>query len=213
MIRKNIYINIIKLSICTWNLKHLFINGWDKFLKNLTNSRLKSTRVLWNIVYVAPCTLHNTSPAAFFRMVAYTWRLMRRLCGPNLWLLSLREESVPNIGQFNFITCQVRVFYPGVSIEHLERQTNRTQTESNGCFNWMIPDLYLGNACFSKHPFKTGCLGYQVHYSNSFSLFSFVYLWLKRFGHFQPPHGHFVEGQAARRQLFRGGLRYAVLRA
>ena len=32
----------------------------------------------------------------------------------------------------------------------------------NGCFNWMIPDLYLGNGCFTKHPFKTGCLGYQV---------------------------------------------------
>ena len=30
------------------------------------------------------------------------------------------------------------------------------------CFNWMIPDLYLGNGCFIKHPFKTGCLGYQV---------------------------------------------------
>ena len=33
----------------------------------------------------------------------------------------------------------------------------------NGCFNWMIPDLYLGNGCFTKHPFKTGCFGYQVH--------------------------------------------------
>ena len=76
----------------------------------------------------------------------------------------------------------------------------------------MIPDLYLGNGCFTKHPFKTGCFGAQ-DYSNSFSLFLIVYLWLKRFGHFQPLHGHFVEGQAARSQLFRGGLRYAVLRA
>ena len=25
----------------------------------------------------------------------------------------------------------------------------------------MIPNLYLGNACFTKHPFKVGCLGYQ----------------------------------------------------
>ena len=32
----------------------------------------------------------------------------------------------------------------------------------NGCFNWMIPNLYIGNGCFTKHPFKTGCLGYQV---------------------------------------------------
>ena len=28
----------------------------------------------------------------------------------------------------------------------------------NGCFNWMIPNLYI-----AKHPFKTGCLGYQAH--------------------------------------------------
>ena len=32
----------------------------------------------------------------------------------------------------------------------------------NGCFNWMIPNLYIGNGCFTKHPFKTDCLGYQV---------------------------------------------------
>ena len=32
----------------------------------------------------------------------------------------------------------------------------------NGCFNWMIPNLYIGNGCFTKHPFKTGCLGYQA---------------------------------------------------
>ena len=32
----------------------------------------------------------------------------------------------------------------------------------NGCFNWMIPNLYIKNGCFTKHPFKTGCLGFQV---------------------------------------------------
>ena len=32
----------------------------------------------------------------------------------------------------------------------------------NGCFNWMIPNLYIGNGCFTKHPFLTGCLGHQV---------------------------------------------------
>ena len=26
----------------------------------------------------------------------------------------------------------------------------------------MIPNLYLGNGCFTKHPFKSGCLGFQV---------------------------------------------------
>ena len=32
----------------------------------------------------------------------------------------------------------------------------------NGCFNWMIPNHYIRNGCFTKHPFKSGCSGYQV---------------------------------------------------
>ncbi len=32
----------------------------------------------------------------------------------------------------------------------------------NGCFNWMIPNLYIGNGCSTKKTCKTGCLGYQV---------------------------------------------------
>ena len=39
---------------------------------------------------------------------------------------------------------------------------NRKQPFINGCFNWMIPNLYIGNGCFTKHLFKTGCLGFQV---------------------------------------------------
>ena len=29
------------------------------------------------------------------------------------------------------------------------------------CFNWMISNLYIGNGCFTKHPFLTGALGFQ----------------------------------------------------
>jgi len=32
----------------------------------------------------------------------------------------------------------------------------------NGCFNWMIPNLYIENGCFTKYPFINGCLGFQV---------------------------------------------------
>ena len=32
----------------------------------------------------------------------------------------------------------------------------------NGCFNWMIPNHYIKNGCFTKHPLEIGCLGYQV---------------------------------------------------
>ena len=33
----------------------------------------------------------------------------------------------------------------------------------SGCFNWMIPILYIGNGCFTKHPIKNGCLEYQAY--------------------------------------------------
>ena len=39
----------------------------------------------------------------------------------------------------------------------------------NGCFNWMIPNLYIENGCFTKHPFINGCLGFQVWFSCRFS--------------------------------------------
>ena len=32
----------------------------------------------------------------------------------------------------------------------------------NGCFSWMIPNLYSRNGCFTKHPLKHGCLGFQA---------------------------------------------------
>ena len=37
---------------------------------------------------------------------------------------------------------------------------NPKQPFINGCFNWMIPNLYIGNGCFTKHPFINGCLGF-----------------------------------------------------
>ena len=40
---------------------------------------------------------------------------------------------------------------------------NPKQPFINGCFNWMIPNLYIGNGCFTKHPFFDGCLGFQVY--------------------------------------------------
>ena len=34
----------------------------------------------------------------------------------------------------------------------------------NGCFNWMIPNHYMKNWCFTKHPFKTRLFGFQVFF-------------------------------------------------
>ena len=37
---------------------------------------------------------------------------------------------------------------------------NPKQQFINGCFNWMIPNFYIGNGCFTKHSFINGCLGF-----------------------------------------------------
>ena len=36
----------------------------------------------------------------------------------------------------------------------------------HGCFNWIIPNHYMGNGCFTKHPWHEqvhGCLGFLRH--------------------------------------------------
>lgn len=33
----------------------------------------------------------------------------------------------------------------------------------DSCFNWMTRNRYIGIVCFTKNPFLTGCLGFQVH--------------------------------------------------
>ena len=47
---------------------------------------------------------------------------------------------------------------------HLSSAWNPKQPFINGCFNWMIhsKSLYIENGCFTKHPLKNGCLGYQA---------------------------------------------------
>ena len=45
----------------------------------------------------------------------------------------------------------------------------------NGCFNWRIPNLYIGNGCFIKHPFINGCLGFQVGNICGFKFDSWIF--------------------------------------
>ncbi len=41
--------------------------------------------------------------------------------------------------------------------------SNEKQILGNGCFNWMIPNLYIGNGFVSPNiHFSNGCLGFQV---------------------------------------------------
>ena len=45
-----------------------------------------------------------------------------------------------------------------ITYNYLELQT----TVFLWLFHWMIPNQYIKNGCFTKHPLKNGCLGYQV---------------------------------------------------
>ena len=40
--------------------------------------------------------------------------------------------------------------------------TPNNQVFFNGCFNWMLPNHCIKNGCFTRHPLKDCCLGYQV---------------------------------------------------
>ena len=47
----------------------------------------------------------------------------------------------------------------------------------NGCFNWMIPNLYIGNGCCAQHLFINGCLGFQADICTCINL----QLWKRNF--------------------------------
>ena len=65
--------------------------------------------------------------------------------------------------QFDLRTCfKWFGFQPPTRPSMFFRSWNPKQPFINGCFNWMIPNLYIGNGCFTKHPFINGCLGFQV---------------------------------------------------
>ena len=55
----------------------------------------------------------------------------------------------------------------GKELQQKKMETfNETSAPKNGCFNGMIPDHHMENGCFTKHPLKMGCLGYQVYISD-----------------------------------------------
>ena len=56
---------------------------------------------------------------------------------------------------------------------------NPKQPFINGCFNWMIPNLYIENGCFTKHPFINGCLGFQVSNISHSVHVLYIYTYMK----------------------------------
>ncbi len=78
-------------------------------------------------------------------------------CGPTCCIRSVKNFSVS--GQ---VEGRVDLaMSPMGTLNHLNTW-NSKQPVFYGCFNWMIQHLYMGNGCLTKHPLKTGCLGFQV---------------------------------------------------
>ena len=74
---------------------------------------------------------------------------------------AITEEFTPQAcfwGESEFIRSCENQQQLGQWKKHLELQT----TSFYGCFNWMIPKHYIKNGCFTKHPLKNSCLGYQA---------------------------------------------------
>ena len=57
----------------------------------------------------------------------------------------------------------VRLVTFGEAMNRFPKNSNDFQEPDqsliNGCFSWIIPNLYVGSGCLKKHPFQTGCLG------------------------------------------------------
>ena len=84
----------------------------------------------------------------------------------------------PSVGQFQYV---VGTFKWSI-LAHLcfwnSQSTytwNPKQPFINGCFSWMIPNLYLENGCFTKHPFVNGCLGLQAVIYSVYKLYIIIY--------------------------------------
>ena len=60
-------------------------------------------------------------------------------------------------GEVLLVSGRVKLGHPQldtlITFGKLIRAWNPKQPFINGCFNWMIPNLYIGNGCFTKHPF------------------------------------------------------------
>ena len=78
-----------------------------------------------------------------------------------------RRKKPSRVGKFHQIFQNIKWSNESTGEQKIIRSTwNLKHLFITGCFNWMIPNLYIGNGCFTKHPFKTGCLGYQEWVNN-----------------------------------------------
>ena len=74
----------------------------------------------------------------------------------------------------NTIKCQVLNLFGHVWSMYFNTTWNPKHPFNSGCFNWMIPILYIGNGCFTKHPIKNGCLEYQEDNKRIYFVYAYM---------------------------------------
>ena len=62
----------------------------------------------------------------------------------------------------NFGSCKVYEMQI-ITLYEVIQTWNSKQPVLCCCFSWMIPNLYIGNCCLTKHPFKHGCSEFQLY--------------------------------------------------
>ena len=120
---------------------------------------MKKAQILhtWKIQVYKPCYWVDDHPHSMETMGVCFFR-------PQIPL-----EAIPHLLR----TCHgCYTFSPGKSLSRFVHKKlgrmNKNYLEPqgqpfiNGCFNGMIPNLYIENGCFTKHPFINGCLGFLV---------------------------------------------------
>ena len=93
----------------------------------------------------------RTHPHATFGKLGKPGTKVRWMPSDNSWLRYTRC-----IGRWR------RYIMKSDMLKIIDYSWNPKQPFINGCFNWMILNLYIGNGCFTKHPFINGWLGFQA---------------------------------------------------
>ena len=80
-----------------------------------------------------------------------------------VWLGIWRWNNSPD----KMVNSVMKGFPPQLSLRlslhaHVWYTWNPKEPFINGCFNWVILNHYIKNCCFTKHPFKNGCLEFEV---------------------------------------------------
>ena len=150
----------IDLRLWVWTIaailcrpSHLPIASWSSWDAMLTSKILRSSgKTTWSSVF------GFRSATKMVGFVSYRNCSLPRENGPKKGWEILAPPWIHFFGWRDVRRC----------CEHGWNKTKKTtawnpkQPFINGCFNWMIPNVYIENGCFTKHPFINGCLGFQV---------------------------------------------------